>query len=84
MRTIGEIITNGRKNKGLSQSNLADLLQKEGFSLTYKAISKWEKNDTEPSVTVFMTLCRILGIKNIYEVYYGVNPDDPLSSLSEE
>lgn len=84
MRTIGEIIANGRKKKGLSQSNLAELLQKEGFSLTYKAISKWEKNDTEPSVTVFMTLCRILDIKNIYESYYGVEPDNPLSSLSEE
>ena len=84
MRTIGEIIANGRKKKGLSQSNLAELLQKKGFSLTYKAISKWEKNDTEPSVTVFMTLCRILDIKNIYEAYYGVEPDNPLSSLSEE
>lgn len=84
MRTIGEIIATGRRRKGLSQSSLADLLQKEGFSLTYKAISKWEKNDTEPSVTVFMTLCRILDIKNIYELYYEINPDDPLSSLSKE
>jgi transcriptional regulator with XRE-family HTH domain len=63
---------------------LSNLLQKEGFTQTQKAISKWEKNAAEPSVTIFFTLCRILGVTNMYEAYFGENPDDPLSSLSED
>jgi SOS-response transcriptional repressor LexA len=84
MYSVGEIISSNRKKKGLSQVALSDLLQKEGFTQTQKAISKWEQNAAEPSVTIFFTLCRILGVTNMYEAYFGENPDDPLSSLSEE
>jgi phage repressor protein C with HTH and peptisase S24 domain len=84
MHSIGEIISKGRKKKGLSQSELAELLSKEGFKLTGKAVSKWEKNNTEPSASLFLTICRILGITDVYEAYYGVNPDNELSLLSNE
>ena len=84
MRTIGEIIATNRKKLKLSQPMLAEELAKEGISLTVKAISKWETNATEPNIITFMKLCKILNITNIYEEFYGTNPDDPLSLLNEE
>jgi phage repressor protein C with HTH and peptisase S24 domain len=84
MHSIGEIISKNRKKKGLSQSGLAELLCREGYELTGKAVSKWEKNNTEPSASLFMTVCRILDITDVYEAYYGVNPNNELSLLSQE
>ena len=84
MYSIGEIISTYRKKKGLLQQDLADELAKEGITISYKAISNWERNLAEPSVTIFYKVCRILGITNMYEAYFGVNPADPLSSLTDE
>ncbi|MBR1852105.1 MAG: helix-turn-helix domain-containing protein [Lachnospiraceae bacterium] len=84
MYSIGEIIANNRKRKGLSQPELARLLNEAGFDQSYKAISKWERDSSEPSVTIFLAICRILGITDIYESYFGFNPGNPLSSLNQE
>ena len=84
MYSIGEIIASYRQKQGLSQIELASLLNKEGFSLTHKAVSKWEKNASEPSVTVFLVLCKILKIEDIYEAYFGYNHANPLSGLTPE
>ena len=53
MYSIGEIISTYRKKKGLLQQDLADELAKEGITISYKAISNWERNLAEPSVTYF-------------------------------
>lgn len=84
MYSIGEIISSYRKKKGLLQQDLADELAKEGVTISYKAISNWERNLAEPSVTIFYKVCRILDITNMYEAYFGVNPADPFSSLTDE
>lgn len=84
MRKTGDIISTKRKKMKISQPMLAELLKKEGVNLTVKAISKWETNATEPGIETFLRVCRILGITNIYEEFYGENPDDPLSSLNDE
>ena len=84
MRNIGEIISSSRKKMKLSQPMLAELLQEEGINLSVKAISKWETNATEPGVSTFMTVCKVLNITDIYEAYFGVNPANPLSSLNDE
>ena len=67
MYSIGEIISSYRKKKGLLQQDLAEELTKEGITISYKAISNWERNLAEPSVTIFYKVCRILGITNMYE-----------------
>lgn len=69
---------------GYSQPALAAELEKEGISLSYKTISSWEKNGSEPSVTTFLTLCKILKISDVYEDYFGLNPGNPMSQLNEE
>ena len=84
MYSVGKIIANARKKNNLLQPDLAKLLQQRGFDITHKAISKWETGNSEPSVTMFMEICRILNITNIYEEYFGENPSDPLSKLNQE
>ena len=84
MYSVGEIISTFRKKKGISQPELAAILRQHGYDLTNKAISKWETNSSEPSVTIFMLLCKILNITDIYEAYYGTNPNNALSGLNEE
>lgn len=85
MYSIGEMISTKRKELNLSQIQLAELLkEKTGISVKHKAISSWERDIAEPSVSTFLALCKVLGITNIYETYYGTNPDNPLSSLNDE
>lgn len=84
MDSIGQIIARYRKKCGLSQEDLAKALQHNGYSLTRKAISKWEQNATEPGLAIFLSLCQILGIHDIYETFHGSNPFNPLSTLNDE
>lgn len=82
MKTPGNIIAEYRKKHGLSQADLADALGNYGYSLTNKAISKWEKDAAAPSIPVFITICRILKIQDIYEAFWGMNPFSALSRLN--
>ena len=84
MQTIGEIISYYRKKNGMSQQDLSNLLGQHGYKLTNKAISSWEKNSSEPSASLLILLCKLLGVNDIYSEYYGSNPDNPLSELNEE
>ena len=84
MYSVGELIAFNRKKQRMSQPELAAILSKQGFPLTHKAISKWETNAAEPSVTVFLAVCKILKIEDIYGAYFGFNPSNPLSGLNEE
>ena len=67
MRSIGRIIAENRKKKGLSQPKLAELLSQQGIDVTAKAISKWETDAREPGLHVFLTLCKLLDIEDIYD-----------------
>ena len=84
MRSIGRIIAENRKKKGLSQPELATLLSEQGIDVTAKAISKWETDAREPGLHVFLTLCRLLDIEDIYDAYFGKNPYSVTNGLNEE
>ena len=68
MYSIGEIISTYRKKKGLLQQDLADELAKEGITISYKALSNWERNLAEPSVTIFYKVCRTVSYTHL-DVY---------------
>lgn len=84
MSTIGEILAKNRKKKGLSQPELVSLLSQEGINVTTKAVSKWETNAREPGLHVFLTLCRLLDVEDIYASYFGENPYNAMDGLNEE
>ena len=67
LRTIiGENLANLRKEKGLTQLELADY-----FNYSDKAISKWEKGDTLPDVETLYKLCDFYGVTLDYLTHEG-------------
>jgi transcriptional regulator with XRE-family HTH domain len=54
-KTMGEIISSLRKEKGMTQKDLADQL-----GLTDKAVSKWERNLSCPDINTLPKLAEIL------------------------
>ncbi len=45
-KTLGAIITDLRREKGVSQKELARRLRKRGMEITNQGISKWENGDS--------------------------------------
>lgn len=84
MNTFPRILKNNRTEQNLSQLELAELVNKKGLSLNNKIISNWEKGKGEPSISIFVQLCQALNICDIYEEFYGTNPNSPLSELNNE
>lgn len=68
---IGQKIAALRKEKGLSQRELAGLLTELGEAVSDKAVSKWEKGATLPSARQFLLCCRALGLEDISGEFMG-------------
>lgn len=54
---IGKYIAFKRKEQGLTQKQLAEKL-----NMSDKSVSKWERGICLPDVSVYLELCKILGI----------------------
>ena len=54
---IGTFITERRREKGLTQAQLAERL-----NITDRAVSKWETGKSLPDTSTMLELCGILGI----------------------
>ncbi len=54
---IGKFIASCRKEKGLTQAQLAEKL-----NITDRAVSKWETGKCMPDSSIMLELCRILGV----------------------
>ncbi|MBE6681865.1 MAG: helix-turn-helix transcriptional regulator [Ruminococcaceae bacterium] len=56
-KTMGEMISFLRKEKGMTQKEIADKL-----FITDKAVSKWERDISCPDTAIMPKLCEILGV----------------------
>ena len=56
-KSMGEMISTLRKEKGMTQKELADML-----NLTDKAVSKWERDIACPDTQTLPKLAEILGV----------------------
>lgn len=83
MRDIGMLLSTSRKKAGYTQQKLAEALKDNGIETSFQSISNWEKNVCEPSVTVFLNICRILQIPDVMEAYFGNNDSNPMTRLNE-
>ena len=81
---IGEVISNHRKNKRLSQIELAEMLAAKGINVTNAAISAWEKGNSTPTAESLLAVCEILEISDVYTEFIGENPLDPFRHLNDE
>lgn len=76
---IGEFISTLRKNKNMTQQELADML-----NVTDRAISNWETGRRMPDISFFKPLCEILDI-SVSELINGEKiPKDSLISSSDD
>lgn len=74
----GELIKNARIKKGYTQVELGDLL-----GVTNKAISRWEKGDSFPDISVIEELSRVLDIR-IQDIVIGdVTEPDSETAVTE-
>ncbi len=62
---VGKFINNRRKDKGLTQEQLAEKL-----GITSKSISRWENGNTMPDYSILPDLCNELNI-NVNELLSG-------------
>ena len=66
MKNIGEVISEHRKNKKLSQIELSEKLADKNIEVSNAAISAWEKGNSMPSAEALLATCELLEINDIY------------------
>ena len=67
MSEVGLYIKKKRKEKGLTQTELADKL-----NISFQAVSKWETGETLPDTGILLELCNILDVSVDTLLYGGV------------
>lgn len=76
---IGSFIAARRKERGWTQSQLAEQL-----GITDKAVSKWENGKSMPDLSLFLPLCSLLGI-SLNELMAGeMIPEEKLKEKSNQ
>ena len=64
-KKVGKFILIKRKERGLTQSELADKL-----GVTDRSVSNWENGKCMPDISLFKPLCSVLGI-NVNDLLNG-------------
>lgn len=54
---IGKKIATARKNAGMTQTELAEII-----GVYQKDISRWERNELKPNIEYFAQICKALNI----------------------
>lgn len=57
-KTVGDAIRDKRKEKGLTQTQLAKIV-----GVTPGAISRWETSDREPTVAMYEKIMKAMGVE---------------------
>lgn len=76
---IGVFICSCRKEKGLTQAQLAEIL-----GVSDKSISRWENGKTMPDLSLYETLCDVLNIQISELLYAKKMPDDEKTRQGEK
>ena len=77
-KTLGTIIAQLRKEKGMTQLELA-----EKMGVTDKAVSKWERDLSCPDINSLPTLAEILGVSVDDLMQIKKEASEPVSKASE-
>lgn len=68
---IGKKLCEARKKQGISQKQMAILLNKKGVRVTNQAVSKWESGASLPNAVQFLIICDVLNITDIGGLFLG-------------
>ena len=78
MNTFGEFLFSLRKEKGMTQAELAEKL-----GVSNKAVSKWETNEAMPETGLLVPISRIFGV-TVDELLNGCRTDTSKENVKEE
>ena len=70
-KSLGTILTALRREAGLTQPRVSELLAAEGVDIKPAGISKWEKDMTMPNAAQFLKLCEIYGVTDVMGTFTG-------------
>ena len=70
-KSLGTILTALRREAGLTQPRVSELLSAEGIDIKPAGISKWEKDMTLPNAVQFLALCGIYGVIDVMSTFTG-------------
>lgn len=76
--SVGQLISKLRKEKGMTQQELADKLQ-----ITDKAVSKWERGLSCPDISILPQVAEILGVNVDYLLSTSTPKTDKWQSFKE-
>lgn len=76
-KAIGTVIAEKRREKKMSQIDLANALLRYGIHVQNAAVSAWENNNNVPTAAQLLAICEILSITDIYGAFIGEVPDRP-------
>ena len=79
--SIGPKIKEYRVKAGLTQKELADKL-----FVTYQAVSRWENDDAEPSISTLKEICRILNCTTdeLFEIENKEKTEQGIKTVQEQ
>lgn len=68
---LGSKIAKARKDRGMNQQQLTDLLNKYGVNIQKAALSKWENGDNAPNGYQLIAICVALNIEDGFSYFSG-------------
>ena len=81
---ISEALARLRKERGLTQSDVAAFLSERYKSYTYKNVSSWESGSVLPPVETFLFLCELYGVRDVLATFRGLEYDYPSAARLNE
>ena len=81
---ISEILRKLRAERGWSQIEVSQKLEAMGCGASQKALSRWERGSTEPSIRQFLALCELYEVRDVLAVFRGREEAETLNALGQK
>lgn len=81
---LHEILRELRVERGWSQIELSQKLESLGCGASQKAVSRWERGSTEPSIRQFLALCELYGVRDVLSVFGARSEVSALNALGQK
>ncbi len=81
---LSEILRKLRTERGWSQIEVSQKLEALGCGASQKALSRWERGSTEPSIRQFLALCELYEVRDVLAVFAGRSAAETLNALGQK
>ena len=81
---LSAILRKLRAERGWSQIEVSQKLEALGCGASQKALSRWERGSTEPSIRQFLALCELYEVRDVLAVFGDKAPAGALNALGQK